>query len=168
MKKIIRLTETDLTRIVRRVIEEGGFQGIKNDLEHEGGLHDIGHKIGNEIYNFIETKNQFKAMLKGDSYEFNKSRVFKTIVFEMSRLYTKMTKLKKLISLFEEKDMKLTKSDLGDYGFDISDLLDELESHYNKVGELKDLASDDEVMEFLDGYENTINDIVELLDSISD
>jgi hypothetical protein len=168
MKKVIRLTESDLTRIVRRVIKESGFQGIKNDLEDEGGLYDIGHKIGNEIYNFIETKNQFKAMLKGDSYEFNKSRVFKTIVFEMSRLYTKMTKLKKLISLFEEKDMKLTKSDLGDYGFDISDLLDELESHYNNVGELKDLASDDEVMEFLDEYENTINDIVELLDSISD
>jgi hypothetical protein len=168
MKRIIRLTESDLTRIVKRVIEEGGFQGIKNDLEYDGGLYDIGNKIGNEIYNFIETKNQFKAILKGDSYEFNKSRIFKTIVFETSRLFTKMNKLKKLISLFEERDMKLTKSDLGDYGFDISDLLDELESHYNKVGELKDLTTDDEFMGFLNDYENTINNIVELLDSISD
>ena len=62
MKKIIKLTESDLSRIVKRVIKESGYQGIKNDLEYESGIYSIAEKLANEIYNFIETKNQLKSV----------------------------------------------------------------------------------------------------------
>ncbi len=168
MKRIIKLTETDLTRIVKRVISEGGYEGIKRDLEHVGGIYDIGQQIGDGIDNFRQTKKQLKAILMGDGYEFHKSGILKVILREISVLYTKLVKLRKLVSLFEERDMKLTKSDLGDYGFEIYDLLDMLNSHYDKVNELKDSASDDEIMRYLNSYERTLDKTVELLDSIPD
>ncbi len=43
MKKIIRLTESDLTRIVRRVINESG----DNDIEIPEEFEDVINKLGN-------------------------------------------------------------------------------------------------------------------------
>ena len=166
MKKVIKLSESDLTRIVKRVIKESGYQGIKNDLEYESGIYSIAEKLANEIYNFIETKNQLKSILRGDSYEYNKSSVFKNLFKKFTIIAKKMESLQKLLSLFEEREMILTKSDLGDYGFEISDLLDSLEDSYNEVEELKDITTDEDVLGFLEEYENNINEIVDLLDNI--
>ena len=72
MKKIIRLTESDLTRIVKRVIEEGGYQGIKNDLEYQTGIHDIGDAIMSGLTKVTASIMRLISMAKGDSSYYKK------------------------------------------------------------------------------------------------
>jgi len=168
MKKVIRLTESDLTRIVKRVIKEGGFQGIKNDLEYEEGLHNITKYLLKKIIKFRDTINKLKSILKGSSYDFKKTEFFMDFVENTNDFYLKIEMFKKLISIFKERDMKLTKRDINDYGFDLSEMLNDLEDRYNEIDEFKNLTDDEEILSLLDKYENEANILVDLLYEIPD
>jgi hypothetical protein len=168
MKKIIRLTESDLTRIVKRVINEGGYQGIKNDLEYSSGINNVAELIITKLVKAFTFMVRLKDIIKGDSYDFEKIDVAERLLKKSTRAFTKFSKLKKLLSLFEERGMVITKSDLGDYGLDIEGLLNNLESSYNEINELKDITDDKDLINDLDIYESTLNDIVELLYNLPD
>jgi len=73
-----------------------------------------------------------------------------------------------LIRSFKERDMSFSKSDLDDYGFNLSKFLDDLQSRYDEIDELRDLTDDEGILEILDGYEEDINKLVDLLYEIPD
>lgn len=168
MKKVIRLTESDLTRIVKRVIEEGGYQGIKNDLEYQTGIHDIVDTILTGLVKVTGSIMRLKSIIKGDSYNFEKIGVSDKLLRIGANQFKKLKALEKLIFLFEERGMKITKSDLGDYGFEIEELLNDLEKGYDEIDELKNIVDDEDLIIGLEDYENNLNEIVDLLYEIPD
>jgi len=168
MKKIIRLTESDLTGIVKRVIEEGGYQGIKNDLEYQTGIHDIGDAIMSGLTKVTASIMRLISMAKGDSSYYKKINISEKLLRKSLDTFKKLKNLKKLISLFEERGMAINKSDLGDYGFDIETLLNDLDVRYNEIEEFKNLVDDQDLINDLEDYENNLNEIVDLLYEIPD
>ena len=80
----------------------------------------------------------------------------------------RLTLLERLIRSFKERDMSFSKSDLDDYGFNLSKFLDDLQSRYDEIDELRDLTDDEGILEILDGYEEDINKLVDLLYEIPD
>lgn len=160
--------KSELSKMLKKQIKESGYQGIKNDLEYETGIHDIADKLLGELLNFNETLIQLKSIFKGNSYEFNKSKSSKQLMRKIGDMYKKTIALKKLISLFEEKDMKITKSDLGDYGFEIEELLNDLEERYNEIDEFRNITDDEDLIVGLDDYENNLNNIIDVLYEIPD
>ena len=56
MKKVIKLTESDLVRIVKRVINEGTNSILKSPLNINGETYEV-QKFGNDTVAFINVKS---------------------------------------------------------------------------------------------------------------
>ena len=168
MKKIIRLTESDLTRIVKRVINEGGYQGIKNELIHDKGLLDFTTTVMHALLSLGGTIKKVKSLLKGDIFGIYQTNIALALSRKITVMMKRLTLLERLIRSFKEREMTLSKSDLDDYGFNLSKFLDDLQSRYDEIDELRDLTDDEGILEILDGYEEDINKLVDLLYEIPD
>jgi hypothetical protein len=163
MKKIVRLTENDLTRIVKRVIREGGYSGIKNELKYDKGLLDITTGLMSATLRFGETIRKIKAMLSGDTFDYYKSNVILSLSKKINQIFKRVKLLERLIRSFNEREMVLSKSDLDDYGFDLSKFLDDLSSRYDELYDLKNMTDDEELLDMLRTYEEDMNTLVDLL-----
>jgi hypothetical protein len=168
MKKIVRLTESDLTRIVKRVIKEGGYDGIKNELIYDKGLLDVTTGLMSTILRFGETIRKVKAILTGNSFDYYKSNIVLSLSKRINQTFKRVKLLERLIRSFNEREMMLSKSDLDDYGFDLSKFLDDLSSRYDELYNLKNMTDDKELLDMLRTYEEDMNTLVDLLYEIPD
>jgi hypothetical protein len=168
MRKIIKLTESDLTRIVKRIINEGGYASIEKEMKTSRmaskGVTGLFGMIGKLMIGF----GKLKTMLKGDSFEHAQYEVASELMDDFLDLRETLSILKQLVSSFEKRDMKLRKSDFEDYDIDLEFLLNSLEKIYDKVRELEEMAEDDATIKNLGVLERSLDKIVDLLDSIED
>ena len=168
MKRIIRLTESDLTRIVKRVMNEGGYPSIEKEMKNRRiaskGATGLLGMIGKLMIGF----GKLKATLKGDSFEHAQYKIGSVLMDDFLDLRETLSILKQLVSSFEKRDMKLRKSDFEDYDIDLESLLNKLSEIYDKVRELEEMVEDDETIKNLNALENSWDKIVDLLDNIED
>jgi hypothetical protein len=168
MKKIVRLTESDLTRIVKRVMNEGGYESIEKEMKNRR----IASKGATGLFGMISKLmigfGKFKSMLKGDSFEYAQYKVASVLMDDFLDLRETLSILKQLVSSFEKRDMKLRKSDFEDYDIDLESLLNKLSEIYDKVRELEEMVEDDATIKNLNALERSLDKIVDLLDNIED
>jgi CII-binding regulator of phage lambda lysogenization HflD len=168
MKKIIRLTESDLTRIVKRVMNEGGYESIEKEMKNRS----IASKGATGLFGMISKLmigfGKFKSMLKGDSFEYAQYKVASKLMDDFLDLRETLSILKQLVSSFEKRDMKLRKSDFEDYDIDLESLLNKLSEIYDKIRELEEMTDDDATIKNLNALEKLLDKIVDLLDNIED
>jgi hypothetical protein len=168
MKKIIRLTESDLTRIVKRVMNEGGYPSIEKEMR----THRMATKGTTGLFGMVSKLmigfGKLKAMLKGDSFEHAQYKIGSELMDDFLSLRETFSILKKLVSSFEKRGMKLRKSDFEDYDIDLEDLLNSLEKIYDKVRELEVMVEDEATIKNLAVLEKSLDKIVDLLDNIED
>jgi len=168
MRKIIKLTESDLTRIVKRVMNEGGYASIEKEMKNRRiaskGATGLFGMIGKLMIGF----GKLKTMLKGDSFEHAQYEVASELMDDFLDLRETLSILKQLVSSFEKRDMKLRKSDFEDYDIDLEFLLNKLSELYDKIRELEEMAEDDATIKNLGVLERSLDKIVDLLDSIED
>jgi hypothetical protein len=168
MKKIVRLTESDLTRIVKRVINEGGYASIEKEMKNRRiaskGVTGLVGMISKLMIGF----GKFKSMLKGDSFEHAQYKVASVLMDDFLDLRETLSILKQLVSSFEKRDMKLRKSDFEDYDIDLESLLNKLSEIYDKIRELEEMVEDDATIKNLNALEKLLDKIVDLLDNIED
>ena len=168
MKKVVRLTERDLTRIVKRVINEGGYQGIKNELDHTQGLIEIASGFLMLKRNLEHSLHKMLSIITNNPYGVVTADYDRLMTKKVTNLVKTFQRLKKLISIYEQKEMTLSKSDLEDYGVDINTLLSDLEKSYEEISHVRDITDDENTISNMNRYEKLIDDIVEKLDSIED
>jgi hypothetical protein len=168
MKKIVRLTESDLTRIVKRVINEAGYPSVKKDLKVRKTASNITMAIFNGVGRMMIAFGKLKTMIKGDSFEHGQYKVAEDLMDDFIKMKKTLSVLKQLVRSYNEKGVKLHKSDFEDYDIDLNGLLNDLESAYDKVRDLEDLAEDDATIKNIKALEKSVDEVVELLDSIED
>jgi hypothetical protein len=168
MKKVIRLTESDLTRIVKRVINEGGYESVKKDLKVRKTANNITMGLFNGIGRMMIAFGKLKTMIKGDSFEHSQYKVAEGLMDDFIKMKKTLSTIKQLVKSYKEKDVKLHKSDFEDYDIDLNEILNDLESAYDKVRDLEDLVEDDVTIRNLKALEKSVDAVVELLDSIED
>ena len=166
MKKIIRLTESDLTRIVKRVINEDRYPSVEKDLRLRKKANNITMGLFNGIGKMMIAFGKFKSMLKGDSFEHAQYKVAEGMMDDFMRMKKTLSTLKQLVRSYKEKGVKLYKSDFEDYDIDLNEILNDLESVYDKIRDLEDYAEDEATERNLKALEKTVDEVVELLDSI--
>lgn len=71
-----------------------------------------------------------------------------------------------MVGSYKEKGVKLYKSDFEDYDIDLNKILNNLESVFDKIRDLEDYAEDEPTKRNLKALEKTVDQVVELLDSI--
>ena len=76
MKKVVRLTESDLVRIVKRVIKEDKFNS-SNINEYYGGSEEFKHNLDNlNLEAVLEGLNLLRHYRPEDYYKFFGDRIF--------------------------------------------------------------------------------------------
>jgi|LakMenEpi03Aug12_release.lakeMendotaPanAssembly.Ray.scaffolds.fasta_scaffold839263_1 hypothetical protein len=168
MKKVIRLTETDLTRIVKRVIEEGGYDGIKKELKVRRISSNLAGKMVHNITKLILGFKKLKSNLQNDITEYNFSTAAKGLLNDFSKMSLTLIKLKEFMLVFDERGMRLHKSDFEDYDVNLEEILDDLEKCYDKIRELEEIVDDKDILGLINGLEEKVDEIVELLYNIPD
>jgi hypothetical protein len=168
MKRIIKLTESDLTRIVKRVMNEGGYGSIEKEMKNRR----IASKGATGLFGMISKLmigfGKFKSMLKGDSFEHAQYEVASELMDDFLDLRETLSILKQLVSSFEKRDMKLRKSDFEDYDIDLEFLLNKLSDLYDKIRELEEMTDDEMTIKNINVLERSLDKIVDLLDKIED
>lgn len=86
MKRVIKLTERDLTRIVRRVMNEDRYPSVEKDLKVRKTANNITMGLFNGIGKMMIAFGKFKSMLNGDSFEHAQYKVAEGMTDDFMRM----------------------------------------------------------------------------------